>query len=83
MINNIGYVPCIQAISKNDDRLTEKIKVLAANSIDKKLGNIVLKLIEYNDMKLDARLEDESMEPIINVEIFGDELLKEIDKENE
>ena len=82
MINDIGYVPCIEAIYKNDCLLTEKVKELAANSTDTKLGRLVLKLIEYNELKISIESEDASMEPALKVQEFGDALLEEIDKEN-
>lgn len=78
MINDVGYIPCLDAISKNDYKLTKKVKELAINSTDKKLGEIVLKLIEYNELKINSELEDDSMEPVLNVQVFGDNLLKEI-----
>ena len=80
MVNDIGYIPCLDAIGKNDYLLTKKAKELATNSTDEKLGKLVLKLIEYNELKINAELEDDSMEPIQAVQAFGDELLKEIDK---
>ncbi len=81
MINDIGYIPCIDAISKNDYLLTKKVKEFATNSIDTKLGELVLKLIEYNELKINIELEDASMDPVLKVQSFGDNLLKEIDKE--
>jgi hypothetical protein len=82
MINDIGYIPCIDAISKNDYLLTKKVKEFATNSIDTKLGELVLKLIEYNELKINMESEDASMDPVLKVQSFGDALLKEIDKEN-
>ena len=82
MINDIGYIPCIDAISKNDYLLTKKVKELATNSTDTKLGELVLKLIEYNELKVNAASEDNSMDPIVDVQVFGDVLLKELNKEN-
>jgi len=82
MINNIGYVPCIEAIYKNDCLLTEKVKELATNSTDTKLGRLVLKLIEYNELKISTEPEYASMEPVLKVQEFGNVLLEEIDKEN-
>lgn len=38
MINDIGYIPCIDAIGKNDCLLIEKVKELATNSTDTKPG---------------------------------------------
>ena len=78
MINDIGYIPCLDVIGKNDYLLTKKVKELATNSTDPKLGELVLKLIEYNELKINAELEDDSMEPILKVQSFGDDLLKEI-----
>lgn len=79
MINNIGYIPCIDAIGKNDYLLTKKVKELATNSSDTKLGELVLKLIEYNELKVNVESEDSSMDPVVEVQAFGDTLLKEID----
>lgn len=79
MINDIGYIPCIDAIGKNDYLLTKKVKELATNSTDTKLGRLVLKLIEYNELKINAESEDASMDPVLNVQAFGDVLLKEIE----
>lgn len=79
MINNIGYIPCMDAIGKNDYLLTKKVKELATNSTDIKLGGLVLKLIEYNELKINSELEDDSMDPVLNVQAFGDVLLKEIE----
>lgn len=81
MINNIGYIPCMDAIGKNDYLLTKKVKELATNSTDTKLGELVLKLLEYNELKINAELEEDSMEPVLKVQAFGDALIKEIDKE--
>lgn len=78
MCNDIGYIPCLDAIGKNDYSLTEKIKELATNSTDTKLGGLVLKLIEYNELKINAELEDDSMEPVLKIQAFGDDLLKEM-----
>ena len=82
MINNIGYIPCIDTIAKNDQLLTKQIKELAANSTDTKLGELVLKLLEYNELKINAESEDNSMDAVLKVQAFGDMLIKEIDKEN-
>lgn len=79
MVNNIGYIPCIDVISKNDHLLTKKVKELATNSTDTKLGGLVLKLIEYNELKINAELEEYSMDPVLKVQAFGDNLLKEIE----
>jgi len=79
MINDIGYIPCIDAISKNDYLLTKKVKEFATNSIDTKLGGLILKLIEYNELKINAQSEDASMDPVLKVQSFGDALLKEIE----
>jgi hypothetical protein len=79
MINDIGYISCIDAISKNDYLLTKKIKELATNSTDTKLGELVLKLIEYNELKINVEPEDASMDPVLKVQAFGDALLKEIE----
>lgn len=79
MINDIGYIPCIDAISKNDCLLIEKVKELATNSIDTKLGGLVLKLIEYNELKINVESEDASMDSVLKVQTFGDVLLKEIE----
>lgn len=78
MVNDIGYIPCLDAIGKNDYFLTKKVKELATNSNDSKLGELVLKLIEYNELKFNAELEDDSMNSVLKVQEFGDNLLKEI-----
>lgn len=78
MINDIGYIPCLDAVGKNDCLLTKKVKELATNSTDKKLGELVLKLIEYNELKINTELEDDSMNSVLKVREFGDNLLKEI-----
>lgn len=46
MVNDIGYIPCLDAIGKNDYLLTKKIKELATNSVDTKLGVGIL--TKYN-----------------------------------
>ena len=74
MVNDRGYIPCLDAIGKNDYLLTKKVKELAINSTDTKLGELVLKLIEYNELKTNTELED-SIDSILKVESFGDELL--------
>lgn len=71
----------MDAIGKNDYLLTKKVKELATNSTDTKLGELVLKLLEYNELKINAELEEDSMEPVLKVQAFGDALIKEIDKE--
>ena len=82
MVNDIGYIPCLDAIGKNDYLLTKKVKELATNSTDKKLGELVLKLIEYNELKINAELE-ESMDSVLKVESFGNELIKELNVDKE
>lgn len=83
MINDIGYIPCMDAIGKNDYLLTEKVKELAANFTDTKLGELLLKLIEYNKLKIDAELENDSIDPVLKVKVFGDLLLEEIERNAE